>query len=95
MSINEQFVYQLRAEKIAVGKRRPQSPSLTHANTGTSSGHTSRKVMTGPRHADHKAFTNILDEVRVKATSDMKGALVLELHTTDEDSGSKEESMRT
>ena len=89
LSTNDQVVDQLRADKVAE-ERRPQSPSLTCATPGTSSERTRRRQMTGPRHADIKAVTNISDAVRVKLASHMRGTPVLELPTTDEDCGPEE-----
>ena len=68
LSTNEQIVDQLR-DKVAEVARRPQTLSLTYATLGTSIGHT-RRLMTGPRHADHEAIAGISDKVRVKVSAD-------------------------
>ena len=48
--------------------------------------------MTGHGHANHEAITDIADEVQVKMASYMRGAPVLQLPTTNEDSRCEEEA---
>ena len=46
--------------------------------------------MTCPGRANHEPITDITDEVRAKLTSHTRGIPVLQLPTTDDDSGSVE-----
>ena len=68
-----------------------QIMSLTHATPGTRRRCTRRRVMSAPRHANQNAVTDIADEVLAKVASHTRGALVLQLPTTAEDSQSEEE----
>ena len=80
----------LRAGKVAEKERTPHSLSLTHTTPGISRGYT-RSLMTGPGHTNHKAITDISDEIWAKVASHMRDAPVLELPIMGEDPGSEEE----
>ena len=50
------------------------------------------KGMYGPGHTKHEAITDITDEVHAKVASCMRGSLVLQLPTMDDNSGSDDEA---
>ena len=91
LATNEQLLDDLMDEKVVYEESRLQSPSLTCANPGTSSGTIRRGAMTSPRHADHDTVPDIADEVLARVTSCLRVTSALDLPTMDDELGSEEE----
>ena len=90
LSANEQLIDHLRDGKASEEARRTQSSSIPHAIPGTSRGRTRRRQMAEPWHPDPEVVADISNAVQEKVASWMRGAPVLELAITDEDSRSEE-----
>ena len=99
---NEHFVEQLRADKVPEEARRIKTPSVCRAvpappppfHTHTSRGHTHRKQMSAEAwQAVPEAMVDISDAVRAKVVIRMRCTPVLNLVTSDKDSGSEKEAV--
>ena len=66
--VNEYFVEQMRADKVAGDARRIQSPSLSHATLGINRGCTHRRqALAKPRQPVPEVMADISDAVRPRS----------------------------